>query len=93
MLCGFPSRSPEQEPAVLLWLLLLLCWLLLLLAAVAAVAAVVEWCGTAVRMKMGEMGSTESVGCGERQISSPASKIQIRIHPPRDSGTDIPLLA
>jgi hypothetical protein len=77
MLCGFPSRSPEQEPAVLLWLLLLLCWLLLLLAAV-----VVEWCGTAVRMKMGEMGSTESVGCGERQISSPASRIQIRIHPP-----------
>jgi hypothetical protein len=61
---------------VLLLLLLLLCWLLLLLA------AVVEWCGTAVRMKMGEMGSTESVGCGERQISSPASRIQIRIHPP-----------
>jgi hypothetical protein len=79
MLCGFPSRSPEQEPAVLLWLLLLLCWLLLLLAAVAAVE---EWCGTAVRMKMGEMGSTESVGCGERQISSPASRIQITIHSP-----------
>jgi hypothetical protein len=78
MLCGFPSRSPEQEPAVLLWLLLLLCWLLLLLLAGVAV----EWCGTAVRMKMGEMGSTESVGCGERQISSPASRIQITIHPP-----------
>ncbi len=69
----------------MLWPLLLLCWLLLLLAAVAAV--VVEWCGTAVRMKMGEMGSTESVGCGERQISSPASRIQITIHPPRDQGT------
>ncbi len=68
----------------MLWPLLLLCWLLLLLA---AVAAVVGWCGTAVRMKMGEMGSTESVGCGERQISSPASIIQIRIHPPCDPGT------
>jgi hypothetical protein len=87
MLCGFPRRSPEQEPAVLLWLLLLLCWLLLLLA----VAAVVEWCGTAVRIKMGEMGSTELVGCGERQISSPASRIQIRI-PPSDPGTDTPRL-
>jgi hypothetical protein len=65
---------------VLLLPLLLWCWLLLLLAAV-AVVPVVEWCGTAVRMKMGEMGSTESVGCGERQISSPASRIQIRIHP------------
>jgi hypothetical protein len=73
---------------VLLWPLLLLCWLLLLLT---AAAAVVEWCGTAVRMKMGEMGSTESVGCGERQISSPASRIQIRIHPPRDPGILTPL--
>jgi hypothetical protein len=86
MLCGFPSRSPEQEPAVLLLLLLLLCWLLLLLA---AAVVVVEWCGTAVRMKMGEMGSTESVGCGERQISSPASRILITIHPGTDTAAGL----
>ena len=30
-----------------------------------------ELVGTAVLMKMGEMGSTESVGWGARQISSP----------------------
>jgi hypothetical protein len=30
----------------------------------------VEW-GTAVLMKMGEMGRTESVGWGDKQISSP----------------------
>jgi hypothetical protein len=31
--------------------------------------------GRAVRMKIGEIGSTESVGCGARQISSPGQII------------------
>jgi hypothetical protein len=30
--------------------------------------------GMAVRIKIGEIGSTESVGCGAKQISSPSSK-------------------
>ena len=34
-----------------------------------------ELVGTAVLMKMGEMGSTESVGWGARQISSPRQKL------------------